>query len=216
MDHHFNVSVQCHFQRTTWLPIITWLPLILFCCCFTETKQSQIPSLARTNLANEADSDSINILSLFRKVTGNIVLIFVHTAAAEHDWISRKLAWQRRLGGKWAGTHQREPWIIGRDSTPCTRSPPGLITEIQRKWEKKKKRIKRERGCVSTGLRANIARTDGACLAPGSYRFCEGVISADTLSSWYFLMAKRSSAWSALWGRDTFNTWVIAAPAMRR
>lgn len=28
----------------------------------------------------------------------------------------------------------------------------------------------------------------------GSYRFCEGVISDETLSSWYFLIAKRSRA----------------------
>lgn len=27
-----------------------------------------------------------------------------------------------------------------------------------------------------------------------AYRFCEGVISAETLSSWYFLIAKRSRA----------------------
>lgn len=98
---------------------------------------------------------------------------------------------------KWAGTHQREPRIIGRDSPPCTRSLRGLITEIQRKEENKKTG---ECGCQRlSALRANIAtpalwRTDGACLAPGSYRFCEGVISAETLSSWYFLMAKRSSA----------------------
>lgn len=47
-----------------------------------------------------------------------------------------------------------------------------------------------------------------ACLIFESYRFCEGVISAETLSSWYFLIAKRSKAWSALWGRqrDTLNT----------
>lgn len=39
---------------------------------------------------------------------------------------------------KWAGTHQRESRIIGRDSPPCTRSLRGLITEIQRKEENKK------------------------------------------------------------------------------
>lgn len=59
---------------------------------------------------------------------------------------------------KWAGTHQREPRNIGRDSPPCTRSLRGLITEIQRKEENKKNgecpacQHRDRRGVLGTGL----------------------------------------------------------------
>lgn len=103
-------------------------------------------------------------------MTANILVIFVHTATTALDWISRKPAWQKSLGESGPAPISVS---LGLLAVIPHHAPGHRRVSLQRFNGNRKKKIKRERGCVSTGLHANIAEQTGV-LGTGLLPFLRG------------------------------------------